>query len=67
VALRNGDPLSYPVSFVLVNGETVCGGDGELRPKAIGVLECTPHLDPSFSRVVDLIKSGVSRDGYSLG
>jgi len=66
VALRNDDPLSYPVSFVLVNGEKVCEGDGELRPKALGVLECTPHLDPSFSRVVDLIKSGVSHDGYRL-
>jgi hypothetical protein len=66
VALRNDDPISYPVSFKLVNGEKVCDGEGELRPKALGILECTPHLDPSFSRVVDLIKSGVSHDGYRL-
>jgi hypothetical protein len=66
VALRNDDPASYPVSFKLVNGDVVCTGDGELLPKALGVLECTPQLSSKLSRLVNLIKSDASHDGYRL-
>lgn len=66
VSLRNDDAVPYPVSWKLINGEDVCGGDTVLKSKASTLLECTPHLGPRFTRLLNLLKQDTSRDGYRL-
>jgi hypothetical protein len=66
VPLRNDDGVPYAVSWKLINGEDVCGGETVLNAKASALLECTPHLGPRVTRLLNLLKQDTSRDGYRL-
>ncbi len=66
IALRNDDPVRYPVLFSVMNGEKLCAGEGTLVPKSLGILECTTNLIPKPSRFVNLIKSDKLHDGLRL-
>jgi len=66
VLLRNEDPLTYPISWRLVNGEDICSGKADLAPKMSAVLECTPRLKLRASRLTNLLKPDASHGAYHL-
>lgn len=66
IPVRNDDDLQYPVEWRLINGEVVCNGETVLKPKAPTFLECTPHLNKTLTRFLNLLKQDTSRDGYRL-
>jgi hypothetical protein len=66
LSLRNDDPVYYPVAWKVVDGEEVCGGSTVLTPKAATLLECTPRVPWHWSRMSNLMKQDINRDGYRL-
>ena len=66
LALKNADPVAYPVIWRLnVGGNEVCGDQLTLPANGVGLIQCRPSVPFTPARIQDLFKVE-STEGHSL-
>jgi len=62
IALKNVDPVSYDLTYrLIVEDEQLAGGDFEIDPSGISVLEFTPRMNIKWTNISSYVPTALAR------